>query len=124
MIKTPEYDNRLIIDAFSNKRKSLSERLTDVEYKSTPKIEEKPATAESLSEMQSLQNEYMYEPFTYEESNFDAYDEPNNSLSLPDNRIKLKDGKFYTADKLNTKMLISMGYSVQAAGKIIKNNKC
>ena len=124
MIKTPEYDNRLIIDAFSNKRKSLSERLVDVEYKSTPKIEEQPATPESLSEMDSLENEYMYEPFTYEESNFDAYDEPNNSLSLPDNRIKLKDGKFYTADKLNTKMLISMGYSVQAAGKIIKNNKC
>ena len=124
MIKTPEYDNRLIIDAFSNKRKSLSERLADVEYKSTPKIVEQPATTESLSEMESLQNEYMYEPFTYEESNFDAYEEPNNSLSLPNNKIKLKDGKFYTADKLNTKMLTSMGYSIQEAGKIIKNNKC
>jgi hypothetical protein len=38
--------------------------------------------------------------------------------------VVLKDGNTYTADQLNTKMLMSMGYTTQEAGKIIKNNKC
>jgi hypothetical protein len=36
----------------------------------------------------------------------------------------LKDGNTYTADQLNTKMLLAIGYTKQEAGKIIKNNKC
>ena len=38
--------------------------------------------------------------------------------------VTLKDGNTYTADQLNTKMLLAMGYTKQEAGKIIKNNKC
>jgi hypothetical protein len=38
--------------------------------------------------------------------------------------ITLKDGNTYTADQLNTKMLLSMGYNIIEAGEIIKNNKC
>jgi hypothetical protein len=38
--------------------------------------------------------------------------------------ITLKDGNIYTKDQLNTKMLISMGYSIKESGEIIKNNKC
>jgi hypothetical protein len=38
--------------------------------------------------------------------------------------ITLKDGNIYTPDKLSTKMLMSMGYSIKEAGEIIKNNKC
>jgi len=38
--------------------------------------------------------------------------------------VTLKDGNTYTADQLNTKMLISMGYNLIEAGEIIKNNKC
>ena len=38
--------------------------------------------------------------------------------------ITLKDGNTYTADQLNTKMLISLGYNLIEAGEIIKNNKC
>lgn len=36
----------------------------------------------------------------------------------------LKDGNTYTADQLNTKMLLAMGYNLIEAGEIIKNNKC
>jgi len=38
--------------------------------------------------------------------------------------VKLKDGNTYTADQLNTKMLMSLGYNIIEAGEIIKNNKC
>jgi hypothetical protein len=38
--------------------------------------------------------------------------------------VTLKDGNTYTADQLNTKMLMSMGYNIIEAGEIIKNNKC
>jgi hypothetical protein len=38
--------------------------------------------------------------------------------------ITLKDGNTYTADQLNTKMLMSMGYNLIEAGELIKNNKC
>jgi hypothetical protein len=38
--------------------------------------------------------------------------------------ITLKDGNIYTKDQLNTKMLMSMGYSIKESGEIIKNNKC
>lgn len=38
--------------------------------------------------------------------------------------VVLKDGNTYTADQLNTKMLISLGYNLIEAGEIIKNNKC
>jgi hypothetical protein len=37
----------------------------------------------STPTISNLDNDYMYEPFTYEESNFDIYDEPKNLLSLP-----------------------------------------
>jgi hypothetical protein len=49
------------------------------------------------------------------------------SLSLPTETpegITLKDGNIYTADQLNTKMLMSLGYNLIEAGEIIKNNKC
>jgi len=45
-------------------------------------------------------------------------------LNTKSEAVKLKDGNTYTADQLNTKMLVSMGYTTQEAGKIIKNNKC
>ena len=38
--------------------------------------------------------------------------------------VPLKDGNTYTADQLNTKMLLAMGYNLIEAGDIIKNNKC
>jgi len=38
--------------------------------------------------------------------------------------VTLKDGNTYTADQLNTKMLMSLGYNIIEAGEIIKNNKC
>jgi hypothetical protein len=38
--------------------------------------------------------------------------------------IKLKDGNTYTADQLNTKMLLELNYTLKEAGEIIKNNKC
>jgi len=38
--------------------------------------------------------------------------------------VTLKDGNTYTADQLNTKMLMSMGYNLIEAGELIKNNKC
>jgi hypothetical protein len=46
------------------------------------------------------------------------------SLSLPFNTIKLKDGNSYTSQELNYNMLVAMGYSEAEAGKLIKNNKC
>ena len=49
---------------------------------------------------------------------------PAEQLRLFGNEIMLKDGKAYTADQLNAKMLLAMGYTNQEAGKIIKNNKC
>lgn len=50
----------------------------------------------------------------------------NDKGTISDNLegIKLKDGNTYTADQLNTKMLISLGYNLIEAGEIIKNNKC
>ena len=38
--------------------------------------------------------------------------------------LTLKNGNTYTADQLNTKMLMSMGYNLIEAGELIKNNKC
>ena len=42
----------------------------------------------------------------------------------PSTGVRLKDGNTYTADQLNAKMLLVMGYTNQEAGKIIKDNKC
>jgi hypothetical protein len=38
--------------------------------------------------------------------------------------VSLKDGKTYSSEQLNTKMLVDMGYTLAEAGTIIKNNKC
>ena len=38
--------------------------------------------------------------------------------------VKLKDGNSYTSKQLSAKMLLAMGYTIDEAGKIIKDNKC
>jgi hypothetical protein len=53
-----------------------------------------------------------------------GFDNDNGTVSNKSEGVKLKDGNTYTADQLNTKMLISMGYNLIEAGEIIKNNKC
>lgn len=50
--------------------------------------------------------------------------EPAIVSTQPSTSVRLKDGNTYTADQLNAKMLLAMGYTNQEAGKIIKNNKC
>jgi len=45
------------------------------------------------------------------------------SITKPEGAT-LKDGNTYTANQLNSKMLMSMGYNLIEAGEIIKNNKC
>jgi hypothetical protein len=47
-----------------------------------------------------------------------------NAPEVKSEGVTLKDGNTYTADQLNTKMLISLGYNLIDAGEIIKNNKC
>jgi len=49
---------------------------------------------------------------------------PTETVNEKSEGVKLKDGNIYTAEQLNTKMLVSLGYTTQEAGKIIKNNKC
>jgi hypothetical protein len=60
----------------------------------------------------------------YVEGDEFIFSSEEESLSLPFNTIKLKDGKNYTFQELNYNMLVSMGYSEAEAGKLIKNNKC
>jgi hypothetical protein len=47
---------------------------------------EKVSTSEPT--ISNLENEYMFEPYTYDDSNFDIYDEPKNLLSLPSKENK------------------------------------
>jgi hypothetical protein len=81
MMKTEYIDDSIIVDAFVNKKKSLSQRLSSAErgniFKSQPK------KSEFTNMKSTIEEEYMFEPFTYEESNFDAYEEPGKTLPLP-----------------------------------------
>ena len=87
------------------------------------KIVEKP----SIKDVQSFDNsfDYDFEPMSYDESGYDPYAayDLGESTKSTGGKITLKDGNTYTLDQLNTKMLVSMGYTIQESGKIIKN-KC
>jgi hypothetical protein len=87
-----------------------------------------------------------YEPFSYDESGYDPYamydlapgelledysqttgetiGNNKNYVSLPGNKVKLRNGKTYLNNKLSTKLLLSLGYTLKESGEIIKNNKC
>jgi hypothetical protein len=81
MMKTDAFDDAYVVEIFRGGKKSLSQRISEATTKPNISNTEKVSTSEPT--VSNLDNDYMYEPFTYEESNFDIYDEPKNSLSLP-----------------------------------------
>jgi hypothetical protein len=143
MMTTDVFDDALITDAFKGGKKSLSQRLAAASTAPTNKNVENVSTSAPTSS--SMEEDYMFEPFTYEESNFDAYDEPNNLLSLPTevitestqvvqpeeqlslfnlmfgDTITLKDGNKYNKTDVNSNMLEAMGYTPKEIGRILKS---
>ena len=134
-IKVNDVDNVEIIDLFKGTRKKSVSKKAFTEKVVNTEIVEKP----SIKDVQSFDNsnEYDFEPASYDESGYDPYaaydiskeellEDYSQTTGLPigDNKVKLKDGNTYTPNQLSTKMLVSMGYTTQEAGKIIKNNKC
>jgi hypothetical protein len=81
MMKTDAFDDAYVVEVFRGGKKSLSQRILEATTKPNISNTEKVSTSEPT--VSNLDNDYMYEPFTYEESNFDIYDDPKNSVSLP-----------------------------------------
>jgi len=81
MMKTDEFNDAYVVEVFRGGKKSLSQRISEPMSKSNISNTEKVST--SAPSVSGLDNDYMYEPFSYEESNFDIYDDPKNSVSLP-----------------------------------------
>ena len=81
MMTTDEFNDAYVVEVFRGGKKSLSQKISEATTKPNISNAEKVSTSEPT--ISDIDNDYMYEPFTYEESNFDIYDEPNNSLSLP-----------------------------------------
>jgi hypothetical protein len=81
MMKTDAFDDAYVVEVFRGGKKSLSQRISEATTKPNISNTEKVSTSEPT--VSNLDNDYMYEPFTYEESNFDIYDDPKNSVSLP-----------------------------------------
>jgi hypothetical protein len=81
MMTTDEFNDAYVVEVFRGGKKSLSQKISEATTKPNISNAEKVSTSEPT--ISDIDNDYMYEPFTYEESNFDIYDEPKNSLSLP-----------------------------------------
>jgi hypothetical protein len=81
MMTTDEFNDAYVVEVFRGGKKSLSQKISEATTKPNISNAEKVSTSEPT--ISNIDNDYMYEPFTYEESNFDIYDEPKNSLSLP-----------------------------------------
>lgn len=88
MMKTEEFDDALITDAFKGGKKSLSQRLAEASAARTTKNEENVSTSSPTNF--NIEEDYMFEPFSYSEDNFDIYDEPKNLVSLPSKENKPK----------------------------------
>lgn len=85
MMKTEEFDDALITDAFKGGKKSLSQRLAEASAARTTKNEENVSTSSPTNF--NIEEDYMFEPFSYSEDNFDIYDEPKNLVSLPSENL-------------------------------------
>ena len=74
--------------SFKGGKKSLSQRLAAASIARTTKNTENVSTSSPTSS--SIDEDYMFEPFSYAEDNFDIYDEPENFVSLPSKENKPK----------------------------------
>jgi hypothetical protein len=86
MMTTDEFNDAYVVEVFRGGKKSLSQKISEATTKPNISNAEKVSTSEPT--ISDIDNDYMYEPFTYEESNFDIYDEPKNLLSLPSKENK------------------------------------
>jgi hypothetical protein len=147
-IKVNSVEDDAIIAAFNGAGPKELSRITGVKEQVavTPTTLSKEKSSAPTIEYSTDIDDY-YEPFSYDESGYDPYamydlapgelledysqttgetigGNNKNYVSLPGNKVKLKDGKTYSTNQLSTKLLLSLGYTLKEAGNIIKNNKC